>query len=159
MWDLPRPGLEPVSPALAGRLSTTVPPGRPPRLVLQVKSGRRNCTLSYFSTFFFFVLMNLLPTTAKTRGFTSRSQCLAFSGKTGASAKPGPFSSTTVFFSSRTADACFRPGHGLLGRALHFLMSPYAETDIKCPSSLRWSYCFAGPLSPLHIPAWAPVGI
>ena len=29
MWDLPRPGLEPVSPALAGRLSTTVPPGKP----------------------------------------------------------------------------------------------------------------------------------
>ena len=29
MWDLPRPGLEPVSPALAGRLSTTTPPGKP----------------------------------------------------------------------------------------------------------------------------------
>ena len=28
--DPPRPGLEPVSPALAGRLSTTVPPGKPP---------------------------------------------------------------------------------------------------------------------------------
>ena len=30
MWDPPRPGLEPVSPALAGRLSTTAPPGKPP---------------------------------------------------------------------------------------------------------------------------------
>ena len=29
MWDLPTPGLEPVSPALAGRLSTTAPPGKP----------------------------------------------------------------------------------------------------------------------------------
>ena len=29
MWDPPRPGLEPVSPALAGRLSTTAPPGKP----------------------------------------------------------------------------------------------------------------------------------
>ena len=28
MWNLPRPGLEPVSPALAGGLSTTVPPGK-----------------------------------------------------------------------------------------------------------------------------------
>ena len=28
-WDPPRPGLEPVSPAPAGRLSTTVPPGKP----------------------------------------------------------------------------------------------------------------------------------
>ena len=29
MWDLPRLGLEPVSPALAGRFSTTAPPGKP----------------------------------------------------------------------------------------------------------------------------------
>ena len=29
MWDLPKPGLEPVSPALAGRFSTTAPPGKP----------------------------------------------------------------------------------------------------------------------------------
>ena len=30
IWDLPRPGLEPVSLALAGRFSTTAPPGKPP---------------------------------------------------------------------------------------------------------------------------------
>ena len=29
MWELPRPGLEPVSPALAGGLPTTAPPGKP----------------------------------------------------------------------------------------------------------------------------------
>ena len=29
MWDPPRPGLKPVFPALAGRFSTTVPPGKP----------------------------------------------------------------------------------------------------------------------------------
>ena len=29
MWDLPRPGLEPVSPALAGGFSSTAPPGKP----------------------------------------------------------------------------------------------------------------------------------
>ena len=29
MWDLPRPGLEPVSPTLAGGFSTTAPPGKP----------------------------------------------------------------------------------------------------------------------------------
>ena len=28
MWDLPRPGIEHVSPALAGGFSTTAPPGR-----------------------------------------------------------------------------------------------------------------------------------
>ena len=31
MWVRPRPGLEPVSPALAGRFSTTAPPEKPPR--------------------------------------------------------------------------------------------------------------------------------
>ena len=29
MWDLPIPGLEPMFPALAGRFSTTAPPGKP----------------------------------------------------------------------------------------------------------------------------------
>ena len=35
MWDLPRPGLEPMSPALPGRFSTTAPPGKPPSVVLR----------------------------------------------------------------------------------------------------------------------------
>ena len=35
MWDLPRPGLEPVSPALAGRFSTTAPPGKPHRAIFK----------------------------------------------------------------------------------------------------------------------------
>ena len=34
MWDLPIPGLEPVSPALAGRFSTTAPPGKPSTTLL-----------------------------------------------------------------------------------------------------------------------------
>ena len=34
MWDLPRPGLEPVSPALAGGFLTTAPPGKPKVLFL-----------------------------------------------------------------------------------------------------------------------------
>ena len=29
MWDPPRPGLEPMSPALKGRFSATAPPGKP----------------------------------------------------------------------------------------------------------------------------------
>ena len=33
-WDLPTPGLEPVSPALAGRFSTTAPPGKPQKPIL-----------------------------------------------------------------------------------------------------------------------------
>ena len=34
MWDPPRPGLKPVSPALAGRFSTTAPQGKPLTVVL-----------------------------------------------------------------------------------------------------------------------------
>ena len=33
MWNLPRPGLEPMSPASAGRFSTTAPPGKPWTLI------------------------------------------------------------------------------------------------------------------------------
>ena len=33
MWDLPRPGLKPVSSPLAGEFLTTVPPGKPRNLV------------------------------------------------------------------------------------------------------------------------------
>ena len=34
MWDLPRPGLEPVSPALASRFSTAAPPGKPESFIV-----------------------------------------------------------------------------------------------------------------------------
>ena len=37
MWDLPGPGLEPVSPALAGGFSTIVPPGKPLGQIFFVK--------------------------------------------------------------------------------------------------------------------------
>ena len=40
MWDLPGPGLEPVSPALAGRFLTTAPPGKPPVLQLLWRQRR-----------------------------------------------------------------------------------------------------------------------
>ena len=35
MWNLPRPGLEPVSPALAGGFSTAAPPGKPNKNILK----------------------------------------------------------------------------------------------------------------------------
>ena len=38
MWDPSRPGLEPVSPALAGRLPTTAPPGKPCLFVSEATS-------------------------------------------------------------------------------------------------------------------------
>ena len=42
MWDPPRPGLEPVSPALAGRLSTTETPGKPLEFIFVY--GVRECS-------------------------------------------------------------------------------------------------------------------
>ena len=39
MWDLPRPGLEHMSPALAGRFSTTAPPGKPQKFLTLMKSS------------------------------------------------------------------------------------------------------------------------
>ena len=35
MWDLPGPGIEPVSFALQGRFLTTGPPGKPPKLTFK----------------------------------------------------------------------------------------------------------------------------
>ena len=42
MWDLPGPGLEPVSPALAGRFLTTAPPGKPSTFYLYEFHYSRN---------------------------------------------------------------------------------------------------------------------
>ena len=41
MWDLPGPGLEPVSPALAGGFLTTVPPGKPKMKGFKIKNRRK----------------------------------------------------------------------------------------------------------------------
>ena len=43
MWDLPRPGLEPVSPALAGRFSTTMPPGKPLKFEFEFSLVESQC--------------------------------------------------------------------------------------------------------------------
>ena len=48
MWDLPRPGLEPVSPALAGRFSTTAPPGKPQSFFYTLK---KSLLSSHFQAF------------------------------------------------------------------------------------------------------------
>ena len=46
MWDLPRPGLEPVFPALAGRFSTSAPPGKPLCFgFVMLAAKRSNCQL------------------------------------------------------------------------------------------------------------------
>ena len=55
MWDLPRPGFEPVSPALAGRFSTTVPPGKPCNILLKIGEV---CPLLLFVLFYFLPMHN-----------------------------------------------------------------------------------------------------
>ena len=49
MWDLPGPGLEPVSPALAGGFLTTVPSGKPLPSFLKDSLSRS----SWLTVFFF----------------------------------------------------------------------------------------------------------
>ncbi|KAJ8797170.1 hypothetical protein J1605_017398 [Eschrichtius robustus] len=44
MWDLSGPGLEPVSPALAGRFLTTAPPGKYRELILNSCYYHTFCT-------------------------------------------------------------------------------------------------------------------
>ena len=51
MWGLPKAEVEPVSPALAGRLSTTRPPGKSIALIL----NHSNCTESLFNMSYFSV--------------------------------------------------------------------------------------------------------
>ena len=52
MWDLPRPGLEPVSPASAGRFLTTAPPGKTPVLLI-LKAKYVSCVLCLSPSFLF----------------------------------------------------------------------------------------------------------
>ena len=56
MWDLPRPGLEPVSPALASRFSTTAPPGKPRFLSFYPKRllTRMTQMLEIFKSYWFY---------------------------------------------------------------------------------------------------------
>ena len=51
LWDLPRPGLEPVSPALAGRFSTTVPSGKPDFLLLFQKFKKCRVYIQVYNLF------------------------------------------------------------------------------------------------------------
>ena len=66
MWDLPRPGLEPVSPALAGGFLTTAPPGKSPRFNLKRQKPPSVLLVErkVFGTkiFFFFFLISVMGT-------------------------------------------------------------------------------------------------
>ena len=73
MWDLPRPGLEPVSPALAGRFSTTAPPGKP---LFSFFLKRFN--FIYFWLLWVFVARRGLSLVAASGGYSSL-RCTGFS--------------------------------------------------------------------------------
>ena len=53
MWDPPRPGLEPASPASAGRPSTTAPPGKPSKWLL-------NHQIYPYPPFYLFITISFL---------------------------------------------------------------------------------------------------
>ena len=58
MWDLPGPGIEPMSPALAGVFLTTVPPGKSPCF----KYDHELLDLSIFDGFSFTVVLIFIAT-------------------------------------------------------------------------------------------------
>ena len=72
MWDLPSPGLEPVSPALAGRFSTTEPPGKPWNAFLnvEVKKG--------WSVFLYCLILGSAVQLALGNGIKWKWQCTSF---------------------------------------------------------------------------------
>ena len=90
MWDLPEPGLEPVSPALAGRFLTTVPPGKSSLFVLKKKKKKVVTALFiylflkfiylfiYFWLCWVFVSVRGLSLVAASRGHSS-SRCAGLS--------------------------------------------------------------------------------
>ena len=44
MWDLPEPGMEPMSPALAGKFLNPAPPGKSPKFHLEPKTNSNKGT-------------------------------------------------------------------------------------------------------------------
>ena len=68
MWDLLGPGLEPVSPALAGRFLTTEPPGKPLFLIFNKNKEKE-------------IQLFLLPAASKLLSTVS-SQFLSFGKRT-----------------------------------------------------------------------------
>ena len=54
MCDLPEPGMEPVSPARAGRLLTTEPPGNPEEFSFNISCQAGLLTTNSLNFFFFF---------------------------------------------------------------------------------------------------------
>ena len=66
MWNLPRPGLEPTSPALAGRFSTTAPPGKPQNKLLVLLNL---AIISFISFSFISDLMFMISFLLLTLGF------------------------------------------------------------------------------------------
>ena len=60
MWDLPRPGLKPVCPALAGRFSTTAPPGKPENAFFRPSGGKFmiNILILCFTLFNYYTMCN-----------------------------------------------------------------------------------------------------
>ena len=110
MWDLPRPGHEPMSPASAGGLSTTVPPGKPYTALFfiklhQVYKPTLTSRLSYLHVLFsagkMIPLLYVVPSYSPTEStLHSQSKCIL------------PCTTITCLRLSVPAPWCFLPENG-----------------------------------------------
>ena len=83
MWDPPRPGLEPMSPALAGRLPTTAPPGKPRDSIFDVQfQGLKPLYVNRSSHFYLerpsFLILSSLISSMLVRSLVAVMTCLKY---------------------------------------------------------------------------------
>ena len=99
MWDLPRSGLEPVSPALAGGFLTTTPPGKSPNLFLQ---GHQSYWIKAHPITSFnlnYLFKNISPNTVTFWGTGLRTSTGEFGGGEGDTIQPIMMPGTHPFYS------------------------------------------------------------
>ena len=98
MWDPPRPGPEPVSPALAGGFPTTAPPGKP-KIFFKIKS-------IYLDRmgFFYLIIFGCVGSSLRCAGFSLRR--LLLSQSTGSRARGLSCSEACGIFPDQGSNPC-----------------------------------------------------
>ena len=145
MWDLPGPGIEPVSPALAGGFITTAQPGKPLLLYFLIlhSSLKTNCLLlacGFFTVIFFslcpsviYIQQNSLMLSVQFDEYTSIYRCMQSVYKYIQSYKPTRFS-----YRTSPSPSAF-PSRPLCGQSPLPTLWPPTITSLLCHYSSTFS--------------------